>query len=67
MYKGEVGIVRSDDDAKGEIVQCKIGYKVRLAQGERRRLIGLEDYWIVDEIWQHTNVVPSDKEDVVRV
>ena len=67
MYRGEVGIIRSDDDAEGELVRFKQGQQVRLAQGERHRLIGLEDYGIVAEIWQHTNTVPSDEEDIVRV
>ena len=37
------------------------------ALGERHRLIGLEDYGIVAEIWQHTDSVHSDEEDIVRV
>ena len=67
VYKGEVGIVRSDDDAEGDLMKFKEGEQVRLAQGERHRLIGLEDYGIVAEIWQHTNSEPSDEEDIVRV
>ena len=67
VYKGEVGIVRSDTDTEGELVKFKEGEQVRLAQGERHRLIGLEDYGIVAEIWQHTDSVPSDEEDIVRV
>ena len=41
--------------------------KVRLVKGERHRLIGLEDYGFVAEIWQHTDSIPSDEEDIVRV
>jgi mannose-6-phosphate isomerase len=67
VYKGEVGIVRGDNDTEGELVQFNEGEQVRLAQGERHRLIGLEDYGIVAEIWQHTDSVPSDEEDIVRV
>jgi mannose-6-phosphate isomerase-like protein (cupin superfamily) len=67
VYKGEVGIVRSDNDTEGELVKFKEGEQVRLAQGERHRLIGKEDYGIVAEIWQHTDSVPSDEEDIVRV
>ena len=67
VYKGEVGIIRSDDDTVGELVRFGEGDQVRLAQGERHRLIGLEDYGIVAEIWQHTDVIPSDEEDIVRV
>ena len=67
LYKGEVGIIRSNDDTEGEQVRLAQGEQVRLAQGERHRLIGLEDYGIVAEIWQHTDSVPSDEEDIVRV
>ena len=67
VYKGEVGIVRSDDDTEGELLRFKEGEQVRLAQGERHRLIGLEDYGIVAEIWQHTDSVSSNEEDIVRV
>jgi mannose-6-phosphate isomerase len=67
VYKGEVGIVRSHDNTEGELVRFKEGEQVRLAQRERHRLIGLEDYGIVAEIWQHTDTVPSDEDDIVRV
>ena len=67
VNKGEVGIIRSNDDTEGELVKFKEGEQVRLAQGERHRLIGLEDYGIVAEIWQHTDSVPSDEEDIVSV
>ena len=67
VYRGAVGIVRSDDDVEGPVVEFKEGDQVKLAQGERHRLIGLDDYGIVAEIWQHTEEMPSDEEDIVRV
>lgn len=67
VFKGKVGIIRSNNDVEGELVRFKEGEQVRLAQGERHRLIGLENYGIVAEIWQHTDVIPSDEEDIVRV
>lgn len=67
VYKGEVGIIRSDNDTQGELLKFKQGQQVRLAQGERHRLIGLEDYGVVAEIWQHTDSVLSDEQDIVRV
>jgi len=67
VFKGKVGIIRSDDDNEGELIRFKEGEQVRLAQGERHRLIGLDDYGIVAEIWQHTDTIPSDEEDIVRV
>lgn len=50
VYKGEVGVIRSDDDTEGKLVRFSEGDQFRLAQGERHRLIGLEDYGIVAEI-----------------
>ena len=67
IYRGTVGVVRSDDDIQGPIVEFKEGDKVKLAQGERHRLIGLSDFGVVAEIWQHTGENPSDEEDIVRV
>ena len=66
-YKKHEPHVRSDDDNEGELVRFGEGEQVRLAQGERHRLIGLENYGIVAEIWQHTNLIPSDEDDIVRV
>ena len=67
IYRGTVGIIRSDDDEQGPVEQFNEGDQVRLRQGERHRLIGLEDFGVVAEIWQHTEEVPSDEEDIVRV
>jgi mannose-6-phosphate isomerase len=67
VYQGEVGIIRSDDDTEGMLIKYKEGEQVKLAQGERHRLIGLEYYGIVAEIWQHSDSIPSDEEDIVRV
>ena len=67
VYKGTVGIVRSDDDVEGPLVKLYEGDQVKLAQGERHRLIGLDDFGIVGEIWQHTEEIPSDEEDIVRI
>jgi mannose-6-phosphate isomerase len=41
---------------------------LKLAQGERHRLIGADGYGIVAEIWRHTDPAnPSDENDIVRV
>jgi len=44
------------------------GDVIRLKQGERHRLIGLDEWGIVAEIWQHTNPKnPSDENDIIRL
>ena len=41
---------------------------IRLRQGERHRLMGLDNWGIVSEIWQHTDEKnPSDENDIVRL
>ena len=67
IYRGTVGVIRSEDDVEGPLVEFKERDNVRLAQGERHRLIGLGDFGVVAEIWQHTEEIPSDEEDIVRV
>lgn len=67
VYRGEVGIIRSDNNTEGNWVRYKQGQQVKILQGQRHRLIGLEDFGIVAEIWQHTDSVPSDENDIVRV
>ena len=41
---------------------------VQLKQGERHRLIGLDGWGIVAEIWRNTDIKnPSDENDIVRL
>ena len=68
VYKGTAGIIRSDSDQENEVKEYKEGDQIILKQGERHRLIGLDDYCVVAEIWQHTDANhPSDEEDIIRV
>jgi len=68
VYKGSVGIIRSDSDLENEMKVYNEGDQIVLKQGERHRLIGLNDYCVVAEIWQHTDANhPSDEEDIIRV
>ena len=68
VIQGEAGVVRSNSDSENELEILNVGATVTLIQGERHRLIGLEDYAVVAEIWQHTDVAnPSDEKDIVRL
>ncbi len=65
---GEVGVIQSENDDEKDIRVKKINDIITLNQGERHRLIGLETWGIVAEIWQHTDENnPSDENDIVRV
>lgn len=43
------------------------GSVIKLEQGVRHRLIGLDSWGIVAEIWQHTNSTLSNEDDIIRV
>jgi len=68
IYKGKAGVIRSDTDLENQMKVYKQGDQILLQQGERHRLIGLEETSVVAEIWQHTDAHhPSDEDDIVRV
>lgn len=68
VYQGEVGVICSDTDVEGDIEELTPGDLVKLEQGERHRLVGLKDWSVLAEIWQHTDPNhPSDEDDIVRV
>ena len=68
VFKGRVGISRSHDNNQNPIVKLDEGDQVKLEIGERHRLIGLDDYAVLAEIWQHTDPNnPSDENDIVRL
>jgi len=65
---GEVGVAKSETDSQNPHEKYDTGTLIRLKQGERHRLIGLDNWGIVAEIWQHTDKEhPSDEEDIVRL
>ena len=68
LIGGTAGVVTSDTDHEKETTHLKIGDIIQLQQGERHRLIGLGNWGIVAEIWQHTDTEnPSNEDDIVRV
>ena len=67
VYKGQVGVVQSDTDIENELKNYITGNQIKLRQGERHRLVGLDDYGVVAEIWQHTDEIPSNEDDIIRV
>lgn len=65
---GKVGVVTSLTDEEAETVHLDPGQEIRLAQGQRHRLMGLTDWGVVAEIWQHTYAQnPSDENDIIRL
>lgn len=65
---GEVAVATSDSDTEDVKHVLKVGDKIKLKQGERHRLMGLDGWGVVAEIWQHTDAEnPSDEYDIVRL
>ena len=68
LVAGTAGITTSEDDVERHSRELSMGEIVRPKQGERHRLIGLETFGMIAEIWQHTDPLnPSDESDIVRV
>ena len=68
VFMGEVGVSRSFDDNQNPLIKLVTGDQIKLKKGERHRLIGLSDYAVIAEIWQHTDPNnPSDEYDIVRL
>jgi mannose-6-phosphate isomerase len=64
-----VGVKISNTDKQSdEIKVLESGSFIQMDKGERHRLIGLDSWGVVAEIWQHTDAEnPSDEDDIVRL
>ncbi|AYQ34067.1 cupin domain-containing protein [Runella sp. SP2] len=68
VVSGIVGVVKSDTDEETQVQSYQPGDLITLRQGERHRLVGLSEWGVLAEIWQHTDPEnPSDEDDIVRV
>lgn len=66
--QGRVAVATSLTDIESAQHTLQEGDKIKLQQGERHRLIGLDNWGVVAEIWQHTDAAnPSDEDDIVRL
>lgn len=68
LVAGVAGVVTSEDDSERPVHRLTTGEIIRLPQGQRHRLVGLDGWGMIAEIWQHTDMDnPSDEDDIVRV
>ncbi len=68
VLRGPVGVVTSATNVEGELQELGPGALIRLQQSERHRLVGLREWGVLAEIWQHTDAHnPSNEDDIVRV
>jgi mannose-6-phosphate isomerase len=64
----KAGVIRSDNDEENPLEIFDTGDIIRLKMGERHRLVGLDNWGIIAEIWQHTDInEPSNEDDIVRL
>lgn len=64
-----VGVKKSFSDLEPAALELyQTNQLITLQQGERHRLIGLENWGVIAEIWQHTDAsFPSDESDIIRL
>ncbi|WP_226389465.1 phosphoheptose isomerase [Penaeicola halotolerans] len=68
LVGGEGAVVTSFTDKEGPLQTLALGQIIKMEQGERHRLVGLDNWGVVAEIWMHTAPEnPSDEADIVRV
>jgi mannose-6-phosphate isomerase len=68
VLKGPVQLIRSFDNEQSNVSILNTGDVIILEKEERHRLVGLDEYAMVAELWLHTDINHlSDEEDIVRV
>ncbi|HPM32661.1 MAG TPA: phosphoheptose isomerase [Chryseolinea sp.] len=68
LVAGKAGVITSETDQEGPLQELRVGEIIQLRQGQRHRLVGLEGWGMIAEIWQHTDAQhPSDEDDIIRV
>ena len=68
LAAGTAGVITSATDKEGDLQKLQPGEVIRLHRGQRHRLVGLDGWGMIAEIWQHTDPShPSDEDDIVRV
>jgi hypothetical protein len=68
VTSGPVGVAISETDEQTLPGTYQVDDIITLPIGTRHRLVGLDQWGVVAEIWQHTDVTNlSDESDIVRL
>lgn len=68
VTSGPIGVVISETDEQSEPGIYNVKDIITLPVSKRHRLVGLDHWGVVAEIWQHTDSEnPSDESDIVRL
>ena len=63
-----VGVMLNDSDELSTVQTYNPSQTITVGQGERHRIIGLDKWTVIAEIWQHEDAThPSNEEDIVRL
>lgn len=68
VVEGPVGFIQSETDEMTEAQELQTGDFIQFRPLIRHRLVGLEDFGVIAELWQHTDPDnPSEEKDIRRV
>ncbi len=68
LIGGTAAVITSETNDEQAPKHLVVGNTIQLKQGERHRLIGLDGWGIIAEIWLHTDADNlSDEDDIVRL
>ena len=68
VVSGPIGVIRSESDIQGDVEEIPDNSLITHGAGMRHRLVGLNNWGVVAEIWQHTDHDNlSNEEDIVRL
>lgn len=68
VVNGKAGVMLSDTDEETSVQTRNIGDVIRISTQLRHRIVGLDSWGVLAEIWQHSDPAhPSDEDDIVRV
>ena len=67
VQTGRIGVVISENDEHVPVRVLSEGGFVKVRKQQRHRIVGLTDVAVVAEIWEHTEDLLSDEQDIVRL
>ena len=67
-FFGNIGVIKSMSNTQGKLLILNQSNQIKIDKKERHRIVGLDNYAVVSEIWQHTDKNnPSNENDIVRL
>lgn len=68
VLAGPIGVIQSEEDSQKQVEAIQVNTLITHGARMRHRLIGLNNWGVVAEIWQHTDPDNlSNEEDIIRL